>query len=154
MTVLLPLAPFACAVIAGRWHYLRRYGQTVKQSARTIRALHQASVIARNIEMAIERSFEIAFAPTVAANSIEGSCTHCGRCCLNSACVFLTWTGDGFSTCSIHNNWFWKLTSCGSYPVNARSIAVYNCPSFRVIPIRVIALPPERSRAGQSPHTL
>ena len=150
MAVLLPLAPLACAVIASnaqqRWGFLRRYGHTVKQSARTVWALHQAQVIARNIELAL--------APPAAAQVIEGSCTHCGRCCLNSACVFLSWTGDGLSRCSIHNNWFWKLTSCGSYPVNAQSIAVYDCPSFKAVPIRVVQAPKQPQRQPGDPKLL
>ena len=130
MTVLLPLAPVACAVIARQGQYLRDYLGTIKRAARTIRALRQARVIARNLQLVLTR-------PAL-THHIEGSCTHCGRCCLDSACVFLTWTAGGSSSCSIHNNWFWKLTSCGSYPVNAQSIAVYDCPSFKAIPVRLI----------------
>ena len=132
MAVLLPLAPIACAAIAGRWHYLRHYASTFKHAACTVRALKQSRVIARNLELALNQ-------PSL-THRIEGACTHCGRCCLNSDCVFLSWTADGSSNCSIHNNWFWKLTSCGSYPVNAQSIAVYDCPSFKAIPIRLISI--------------
>lgn len=135
MAVLLPLAPIACAVIAGRWQYVRQYPTTFRRAARTIRALKQAQVIARNLA----RNLELALTQPVMTHRIEGTCTHCGRCCLNSDCVFLSWTADGASNCSIHKNWFWQLTSCGSYPVNAQSIAVYDCPSFKAVPIRFVS---------------
>jgi hypothetical protein len=132
MAVLLPLAPWACAVLSGRGHYLLQYRATVARSARHLRGLAQARVVSRNLQRKL--------APQDSgAASIEGSCTHCGRCCVNRSCVFLDWRADGSSHCSIYNNWFWKLTSCGSYPVDAQSIETYGCPSFKAIPIRVVA---------------
>jgi hypothetical protein len=130
MTLLLPLAPLTCALLSGRWHYVRQYRATVARSAHYLRALGQARVVSRNLRRKL--------APHVpAAESIEGSCTHCGRCCVNRSCVFLGWHENGGSHCTIYNNWFWKLTSCGSYPVDAQSIETYGCPSFRAVPIKV-----------------
>ena len=135
MAALLPLAPIVCAMIAGSWHYLRHYSTTFTRAVRTVRALKDAQVIARNFA----RNLELALTQPNLTHRIEGTCTHCGRCCLNSDCVFLSWTAGGASNCSIHKNWFWKLTSCGSYPVNAQSIAVYDCPSFKAVPIRFVS---------------
>jgi hypothetical protein len=130
MNALVVLSPIACAVLSGRARYLRRYRHTVAQSARCVQALGRARVIARNLERKLEQS-----RPPVEA--IEGDCTHCGRCCIDRSCVFLEWDDQGASRCSVYGNWFWRMTSCGSYPVDAQSIAVYECPSFRAIPIRV-----------------
>jgi len=132
MGVLLPLSPWACAVLAGRWHYLGHYRATVRRSMHCLRALGRARVISRNLQRTLAP-------PGAGAFAIEGSCTHCGRCCVNRHCVFLAWHDDGVSQCSIYNNWFWKLTSCGSYPVDATSIETYGCPSFRAVPIKVVA---------------
>jgi hypothetical protein len=136
--VLLPLAPIGCAILSNRWHYLRHYRRTLVRSAFFLRALWRTRVISRNVESSIARKW-VSNAPI--KETIEGSCTHCGRCCVDRACVFLKWDAAGLSQCSIYNNWFWKLTSCGSYPVDARSIAVYACPSFKVIPIKIVPRP-------------
>jgi hypothetical protein len=130
LAVLLPLAPLTCTAISGRWHYVRRYRHTLTQSARHVCALAQARVVSRNLrrKLVLQRS-----------ETIQGSCTHCGRCCVNRSCVFLDWHDDGTSQCAIYNNWFWKMTSCGGYPLDAQSIATYSCPSFKAVPIKVVA---------------
>ena len=130
MAVLLPLAPFTCVLLSGRLQYLRQYRVTLVRSARYLFALGQARVISRNLRRRLGPH-------DFSAGSIEGSCTHCGRCCVNSSCVFLGWHEDGGSHCTIYNNWFWKMTSCGSYPVDAQSIDTYGCPSFKSVPIKV-----------------
>jgi hypothetical protein len=135
IAVLLPAAPLACAVLSGRASFLRKYLDTTKRSAKSLRALYRADVIARNLERLLGQ-FLMLQAPASAA--VQGDCTHCGQCCLDRSCVFLDWADDGLSRCSIHNNWFWKLTSCGAYPIDAQSIAIYDCPSFKAVPIRVI----------------
>ena len=163
MVLLWPGAPLACAVLSGRTRFLRRYASSLQKSAHSIRALWRADVIARNLERVLvqrvhwplDRMFREMFAWSTssflfqpaasvnrsqtarAAHEVQGDCSHCGQCCLDKSCVFLEWTDEGLSRCSIHNNWFWKLTSCGSYPIDAQSIVTYNCPSFKAIPIRV-----------------
>ena len=137
MSLLLPLAPLACVLLSGRWHYLRQYRVTLVRSAHYLFALGQARVMSRNLQRRLGLH-------GYSAESIEGSCTHCGRCCVNRSCVFLGWHEDGGSQCTIYNNWFWKLTSCGSYPVDAQSIATYGCPSFKSVPIKVKVVPRRR----------
>jgi hypothetical protein len=151
MALLLPMAPFACAALSGQAHFLRQYVNTVKRSASSLGALHRANVIARYVERTLtEQWWPSSAAPQ---ETIHGDCTHCGRCCLDRTCVFLDWTDDGLSRCSIHNNWFWKLTSCGKYPIDSPSIAVYNCPSFKAVPVRVAVRLPDRGPAHGRPHT-
>ena len=134
MTLLLPLSPLACAVLAGKWHYLLHYRVTVVRSANYLRALWQARVVSRNVQRKLAWQ-------NPGAVAIEGNCTHCGSCCVHRSCVFLGWRNDGGSHCTIYNNWFWKLTSCGSYPMDTRSIETYGCPSFKAVPIKVVARP-------------
>jgi hypothetical protein len=128
MALLLPLAPLTCALLSGRLHYR----VTVMRSAHYLRALGNARVMSRNLRRKLSPH-------AFTAESIEGSCTHCGRCCVNRSCVFLGWRDDGGSHCTIYNNWFWKLTSCGSYPIDSQSIETYSCPSFKAVPIKVVA---------------
>jgi hypothetical protein len=131
MAALLPLSPVVSTLISGDLQYVRRYGHTLDVCARMIAALWNAHVISRNLGRVL------AFGAR-APGSIQGRCTHCGRCCIQRSCVFLRWDDAGRSSCSIYNNWFWKLTSCGSYPVDALSIEVYQCPSFSAIPIKLV----------------
>ena len=131
MTVLIPLSPLTCTVLSGRSRYLRQYRNTIIVSARYARALKRTRVISRNLQRALSGS-------AVLNETIEGHCTHCGLCCVDKSCVFLERNDEGASRCSIYNNWFWKMTSCGSYPIDRESIAVYGCPSFKAIPIKVI----------------
>lgn len=136
MALLLPLSPVACAVLSGRLIYLRQYGHSIGKSARMLEALWRTHVIARNMQRKLTHS------SLTTPESIQGSCTHCGRCCVDRACVFLQWTDEGHSRCSIYNNWFWKMTTCGSYPVDAHSIDVYGCPSFKAVPIKIVPRQP------------
>lgn len=146
MAMLLPASPIACAVLSGRTRFLWQYPDSIKRSAQSLRALYRADVIARNLERFLQAWLGLQ-AP--AQHRVQGDCTHCGKCCLDSACVFLEWTEGGpgatQSRCSIHNNWFWKLTSCGTYPIDAPSIAVYDCQSFKAIPVRVLHSEPTHS---------
>lgn len=132
MALLLPMAPLTCALLSGRARYLQHYRGTLTRSTQCLLALWRARVISRNLQRKLARRKDT-------TESIEGSCTHCGRCCVNRSCVFLGWRDDGRSQCSIYDNWFWKLTSCGSYPLDAPSIETYGCPSFKAVSIKVVA---------------
>ena len=116
MTVLLPLSPLMCSLA---------------RSAQCVKALRRTRVISRNLQRKSSASGQ-------QTESIQGSCTHCGLCCVDRSCVFLEWNDGVTSQCSIYDNWFWRLTSCGSYPIDGQSISVYGCPSFKAIPIKVV----------------
>jgi hypothetical protein len=128
----LPLSPLVVSLVSGKRQYLADYRRTVVRCAHMVPALWRAQVIERNLQRLLTPRSAL---PTQA---IAGHCTHCGRCCVDRTCVFLSWTDDGQSRCSIHNKWFWKMTSCGIYPVDAHSIDTYACPSFKAIPITVV----------------
>jgi hypothetical protein len=131
MAVLMPLSPVACTILSGQVRYLRSYRSSIIQSRQCVKALKRTRVISRNLQRVLGGGAR-------AEEKIEGHCTHCGLCCIDRSCVFLAWKADGSSHCSIYNNWFWRRTSCGSYPIDGESIAVYGCPTFKAIPIKVI----------------
>jgi hypothetical protein len=136
------LSPLVIGVIQGSVTPVKRYGRTMMQCARMMRAMARKDVIYRNAlrKLSGEASRQ---------EQVEGECTHCGRCCIDHQCVFLTMhdSGDGQaprSACNIYGSRFFRWTSCGLYPVTGADIAAYDCPSFvsrpvgsfRTIPIR------------------
>jgi hypothetical protein len=137
MAITLPLSPFVCALLGSDWRYATRYVQTLSRCARMIRQMVKANVVARRITLELSRR-------TTPDEHVVGACTHCGQCCIHQSCVFLEFDGEGTSRtsrCAVYNNWFWKRTSCGSYPISGQEIEVYDCPSFQAVPIKVVALP-------------
>jgi hypothetical protein len=62
--------------------------------------------------------------------SISGSCTQCGNCCLNKQCAFLEATNDGRYLCGVYNSPFRKLSNCGSFPISKEDIDRYECPGY------------------------
>ncbi len=132
MALGLPLAPFVCALLAGDVRYLRRYVETMRRCARMTREMARADVLARRIVL------ELSPREASVAQQVTGECTHCGRCCIHQSCVYLEHDPAGNSRCAIYNNWFWRQTSCGSYPISAQEIAVYDCPSFSAVPMAAV----------------
>jgi hypothetical protein len=146
MAVLLPLSPVASTLLSGDIGYVRRYRATLGACVRMMSALWRTHVVARNFERVLPGA-------DTEPQRIEGACTHCGRCCVDKSCVFLQWDVQGHSRCAIYNNWFWKLTSCGGYPVDAHSIQVYGCPSFKAVPLRAIPIKVQlQPRRGPEQH--
>jgi hypothetical protein len=142
LVLLLPFLPLGYALVSGRFHFLRNYRLTLKRAARYLHTLWRLRVVSRNLRRVLAGS-------TFPSESIEGSCTHCGRCCVDRTCLFLGWDAQGRSICTIYNNWFWKLTPCGSYPVDRASIDVYGCPSFKAVPIKRVPIKLAVARADQ-----
>lgn len=131
MMLLLPLSPLTCTILSGRMQYLQQFRSTLLKSAQYAFALKRSRVVSRNLERKLSSA-------SSSSERIEGNCTHCGQCCVDRRCVFLEWNDQGASRCSVYGNWFWRLTSCGDYPLDGESIAVYYCPSFKVVPIKFI----------------
>jgi hypothetical protein len=157
---LLPLAPFLAAAVARDPSYIARYRTTLPQCARHIRGALRGRSVSRYIVQKLAPHRE-------EPQQVSGACTHCGNCCLFGGCVYLEFDAQGRSMCRIYGGRVWKMLSCGEYPISAREIELYDCPSFtatpsvgakpRVIPI-VAARKPQpaqparaasRSRAGK-----
>ena len=139
-----PLTPIGVALVRRDAGVLRRYFGTLRRCARMIRAMGAHDVVRRNTLRKLRGGDE-------SGRAIVGSCTHCGRCCIDGECVFLVWRADRTSACSVYGTRFFRWTSCGEYPMRADDIAQYRCPSFRVTPAprRII---PIRTH-GQQPQS-
>ena len=64
--------------------------------------------------------------------TIEGSCVKCGNCCLNKRCIFLEQTNETEFHCGIYTSPLRNFSNCNSFPLNAKDIARYECPSYFV----------------------
>jgi hypothetical protein len=129
--VLLPLSPVGCFLLSGDRRHLAQYWLTIRKAAAMLMAMMEARVIQRNVLPALNLE-------AAEPEQVIGECTHCGRCCIDKKCVFVKFDGQGHSRCGIYGNWFWRRTNCGRYPISASEIAIYQCPSFVSIPIRVV----------------
>jgi hypothetical protein len=131
--------PFGAWLISGRAQYVRDYRATVRQCLRMLRGMARMRIVARNIERVMQRDRT--------EYSVEGACTHCGRCCIEHTCVFLDMSATGQSSCAVYGSRFFRYgLTCGEYPLNAEDLAIYKCPSLRATPLksRVIAIVPVR----------
>ncbi len=133
LVLLLPVLPVGYALVSGRGQFVRDYRLTLGRATRYLQAMWRLRVVSRNFQRVWAGSNRI-------GESIEGSCTHCGLCCVDRTCLLLGWDAQGKSICTIYNNWFWKMTPCGTYPVDGASIEVYGCPSFKAVPIKIVPI--------------
>ena len=120
----LPSAPLWMAIIRASSEPLQSWRGSMRRARDHIAEMRRIGAIRRLIEQGSGPNDV----------RIEGACTHCGRCCLNGRCVFVTFDDGGQSRCQIHGNWFFRFLACGRYPISARDIATYDCPSFRAVP--------------------
>lgn len=127
MWLLLPVWPLLASAIARDGQYLRRYWSTLGRMTHHIRAQRRSRSIAR---MVTQKLTPRALRQT---QRLGGACTHCGRCCLDRACLFLSFDAQGRSSCRIYGGRVWRALACGQYPSDARDIALYGCPSFTVV---------------------
>jgi len=137
MWLLMPFAPFVAALIARDPGYVRGYRDTMRRSIVHMRGMARARVISRNLGGGDTRGGTHEY-------RIEGSCTHCGRCCLYRSCVFLSYDDAGRSRCAIYGKWLFKRFTCGEYPISKHDIDLYDCPSFAA----VARMPKSQARLG------
>lgn len=126
LIVLLPILPLLISLLTGNRRYLRNYYQTITKLLDTFDALREH----RSLERYVQGRFA---GSTPAQRKIGGSCSHCGRCCLNRRCLFLEREGEDKYFCGIFGSKLRELTSCAAYPINAQDIDLYACPSYYVI---------------------
>lgn len=133
LVLMLPVLPALVAMLARDTASLVNYGLTLRRSVRMLSAMARTRVIPRSLKRRWQEA---------SSARIEGTCTHCGNCCVQRSCVFLSFDAAGQSACVIHGSALWRLTSCGRYPIDGADIAVYACPSYRIaIPITPIPAP-------------
>lgn len=159
--LLLPLWPVLAAAVLRDGDYVRRYRTTVVRLIGHIRAVWNTRAISRMVSRGLVPSAH------AAPERVVGNCTHCGKCCLDHACVFLAFDEAGRSRCTIYGTWLWKImfANCGRYPVDGQEIVLYGCPGFssvrepgasarRIIPIVPAMQPTELESIGtESPET-
>ena len=122
--LLLPVWPAVAAALTRDGDDLRRYGATLGRVTRHIRAQWRSHSLARMLAQRLTPP------PLRRPQRVHGSCSHCGRCCLERACLFLAFDAEGRSSCRIYGGRLWKGLSCGQYPASAEDITLYGCPSF------------------------
>lgn len=144
MWLLLPVWPLLATAITLDGTYLRHYGTTLGRMTRHIRAQRRSRSVARLVTQRLTpRALR-------GAQRLAGACTHCGRCCLDRACLFLSFDMQGRSRCRIYGGRIWHTLSCGSYPSDTRDIALYDCPSFGVVR-GPAAIPRDRIQGVRAP---
>jgi hypothetical protein len=127
LRLMLPVAPMCASLVFGRLQYLRDYAGFVRKLRIHIDALREGPA---------RHYFEDVFGRAKAVPAdITGSCVQCGNCCMDKRCVFLEALADGRYQCGIYNSPLRRLSNCGSFPLNAKDIARYACPSYQVIEI-------------------
>ena len=125
--MLVPLWPRVVAAVAGDLTYLRRYPGTLRHVVRHIQAMLRARSVSRFL---LDKTGQ----QRTQREQVEGTCTHCGNCCLFRACLFLSYDARGESRCGIYGGRVWKMLACGDYPINREEIELYQCPSFVTVP--------------------
>jgi hypothetical protein len=122
--LLLPAWPAVAAAITRDGAYLRRYRTTLARVTGHIRAQWRSHSTARMVAQVLTpRALR-------RHQRVSSRCTHCGRCCLDRACLFVTFDAEGRSRCRIYGGRLWRRLACGRYPSDPRDIALYGCPSF------------------------
>lgn len=149
MSLLLPIGPIVASAIARDPSYLRAYWRTIVKGIAHLRGQVESRAFSRYVMYSHRERPK--------SRKIVGSCTNCGRCCLNKKCIFLDWTEAGESRCRIYGSAFWNGLACGRYPEDQFDIDLYECPSFYSVPanmrehkrrhIPIVAAAPQRKRA-------
>jgi hypothetical protein len=124
--IVLPIAPFALALITSKRRFALEYYTSVKRCLTHLGALWENKSVERYVVSLLRRS------PSKPRTPIAGHCTRCGNCCLDRRCLFLEKSGTEF-LCGIYGHWLRDLTSCGAYPISQQDIDLYACPTYYVI---------------------
>jgi hypothetical protein len=70
---------------------------------------------------------------------IQGECVQCGNCCLDKQCAFLEPIENDKFQCGIYHSRLRRYSNCNSFPLNAKDIERYQCPSYfvvNIVPVR------------------
>jgi hypothetical protein len=123
--LLMPFLPLLMGVVFLKPRFIWHYPMTLGKLKIYIKALREGPVLHYfNDVVAIKAEIP----PT-----IEGSCIKCGNCCLDKRCVFLEQTSDVEYQCGIYHSPLRRFSNCNSFPLDARDIERYACPSFTVV---------------------
>ena len=124
---LLPIWPFFMAIAFSKYKFIFNYWSTLKALVVYFEAL-KAGPIEHYL-------LDVAAVKNVIPANIQGSCIKCGNCCLDKKCVFLERISEDEYICGIYSSPLRKFSNCNSFPLDARDIERYSCPSFSVAPV-------------------
>jgi hypothetical protein len=124
--LLLPAMPLIVSVMVWDSMYLRRYGFYFLKFIAHFKALREGPVR----HYLADVFMQVREVPA----TIEGHCVQCGNCCLDKRCAFLQPLGDDKYACGIFHSTVRRFSNCGSFPLHARDIERYQCPSYFVAP--------------------
>ena len=121
---LVPLMPAIVAVLLWDWRFLKNYSAQ-RQKFR----IHFQALSAGPVEHYFRDVFlRVKQVPV----TVYGECVQCGSCCLNKRCAFLEPIDGGKYQCGIYGTYLRKFSNCGSFPLHAQDIELYQCPSYFV----------------------
>ena len=123
--LLLPVMPLIVSVLVWDSRYLRRYGHYFVKFIDHFKALREGPVRHYLADVFLQ----VREVPA----TIAGHCVQCGNCCLDKRCAFLQPLGDGKFACGIFHSTVRRFSNCGSFPLHARDIERYQCPSYFVV---------------------
>jgi len=123
--LLLPMMPLIVSVLVWDSRYLRRYGHYFVKFVEHFKALREGPVRHYLADVFLQ----VREVPA----TIAGHCVQCGNCCLDKRCAFLQPLGDGKFACGIFHSTVRRFSNCGSFPLHARDIERYQCPSYFVV---------------------
>ena len=123
--LLLPVMPLIVSVLVWDSRYLRRYGHYFVKFVEHFKALREGPVRHYLADVFLQ----VREVPA----TIAGHCVQCGNCCLDKRCAFLQPLGDGKFACGIFHSTVRRFSNCGSFPLHARDIERYQCPSYFVV---------------------
>ncbi len=142
-TLLLPLLPVLAALAFSDGKHLRDYRGALRRFR-----IHLSAVA----EGPADTFFGTALGALQTEPPVEiaGHCVQCGNCCMNHRCAFLEPRGGGIFQCGIYTSPLRRLSNCGAFPVDARDIERYACPSYFVVGPSTVRTEPVRL---VDPHT-
>ena len=124
---LLPLWPFVMGIVFSKYRFILNYKSTLRSLLIYFKALGEGPIDHYLLDVVSVKN-------TIPA-TIQGSCIKCGNCCLDKRCIFLEQTSKEEYICGIYTSPLRKFSNCNSFPLNARDIERYSCPSFTVSPV-------------------
>ncbi len=123
---LLPLWPILMGLAFSKYRFILNYRSTLRSLIIYFKALKEGPIEHYLLDVVSVKN-------AIPAN-IQGSCIKCGNCCLDKKCIFLEQTSEHEYICGIYSSPLRKFSNCNSFPLNARDIERYSCPSFTVLP--------------------
>ena len=136
LALLLPVLPAVAALALLDGRYLRDYRGALRRFHVHLRAIAEGPA---------DTFFGTAIGAPRAGPPVEiaGHCVQCGNCCMNHRCAFLEPRGGGIFQCGIYTSPLRRFSNCAAFPVDARDIVRYDCPSYFVVgpaPVRAEAV--------------